>query len=249
MRVTAQWLITGVSIAQFCCFATAQGITRPETMSLKSIVEALEKTQGGVRSQTPYQVIRRYRLFGANDSQADSDVVAEVEFRPPANKDYRIQKSSGSNRGQQVVRRVLDHEIEATSKGNQGRATINRDNYDFSYMGEVILDGQPCYRLGLKPKRKERELITGEAWVDKSSFLVRQVEGEVAKTPSWWLKKVRVKLVFGYIEGTWLQTDMEAVADVRIVGSHTLTSHILDYRSADEVASTKRRMHAPDRKD
>jgi hypothetical protein len=248
MRVTGQWLITGVSIAQFCCFAMAQGITRPETMSLISIVEALEKTQGSVPSRVPYQVIRRYRLFGANDSKADSDVVAEVEFRPPANKDYRIQESSGSNRGQQVVRRVLDHEMEATSKGNQGKATINRDNYDFNYMGEVVLDGQPCYRLGLKPKRKENELITGEAWVDKSSFLIRQIEGEVAKTPSWWLKKLHVKLVFGYIEGTWLQTDMEAVADVRIVGPHTLTSRILDYRSADEVASTKRRVHAPDRK-
>jgi hypothetical protein len=37
--------------------------------------------------------------------------------------------------------------------------------------------------------------------------------------------------------GTWLQTEMEAVADVRIVGPHTLRSRILDYRTADQVAS------------
>ncbi len=248
MRVTTQRLMMGAAIAQLCCVAMAQEITRSATVSLNSIVEAVEKTQAGARTQPSYQVIRQYRLFGANDSQADSEVLAEVDFRPPANKNYRIQQSSGSNRGQQIVRRVLDHEVEATSSGNRGKATINRDNYDFTYMGEVILEGQPCYRLGLKPKRKEKDLITGEALVDKRSFLVRQIEGEVARTSSWWLKKVRVKLVFGYIEGTWLQTDMAAVADVRIVGPHTLTSRVLDYRSADEVASTKSRMPAPDRK-
>jgi hypothetical protein len=85
-------------------------------------------------------------------------------------------------------------------------------------------------------------------WLDKHSFFVRQIEGEAAKTPSWWLKKVRVKLVFADLQGTWLQISMEAVADVRIVGPHTLTSRILDYRAADVVASTSCRMRSPDQK-
>ena len=114
---------------------------------------------------------------------------------------------------------------------------MTSDNYDFTYIGETVLDGQPCYLLGLKPKRKEKDLISGQAWVDKNSFLVRHIEGEIAKTPSWWLKRVRVKLAFADLEGTWLQTSMEAVADVRILGLHTLISRILDYRSTDVVAS------------
>jgi hypothetical protein len=75
--------------------------------------------------------------------------------------------------------------------------------------------------------------------LDKQSFFVRRIEGEIAKTPSWWLKRVRVNLVFAEFEGTWLQTSMEAVADVRIVGLHTLTSRIVDYRRSDVVASTQ----------
>jgi hypothetical protein len=43
---------------------------------------------------------------------------------------------------------------------------------------------------------------------------------------------------FGDFAGTWLQTSMEAVADVRLFGSHTLTSRILDYRVEDVSAST-----------
>jgi hypothetical protein len=248
VRITTRWLVIGTSIGLFCCLGGAQETTHLGAMSLSSIIEALEKTQAGVQPQVPYQVIREYRLFGANDSSADSDVVAELDFRPPTSKNYRIQKSTGSNRGQQVVRRVLDNEVEATSKGNLARTALNRDNYDFNYMGEVSLDGQPCYLLGLKPRRKEKNLISGEAWIDKHSFLVRQIEGEVAKTPSWWLRKVRIKLTFADLNGTWLQASMVAVADVRIIGPHTLTSHILDYRSADEVASTKTPTHSPDRK-
>jgi hypothetical protein len=92
--------------------------------------------------------------------------------------------------------------------------------------------------LGLKPKRTENDLISGEVWIDKHSFLIRQIQGEVEKMPSWWLTKVRIKLVFADLEGVWVQTSMEATADVRIVGAHTLTSRILDYRREEEVAAT-----------
>jgi len=40
---------------------------------------------------------------------------------------------------------------------------------------------------------------------------------------------------------------MEAVADVRIVGTHTLTSRILDYRTISEVATTGNFIRSTDR--
>jgi hypothetical protein len=242
------WLTTGASLAVLCCFGLAQEPARSAAPPVASIVEAVEKAQAGLRPESSYRVIREYRLFSANPSKADSDVVAEVDFRLPAKKDYRIQKSSGSERGQQVVRRVLDHEVEAASNGNQTRIALSRENYEFTYVGETILDNQPCYVLRLMPKRNEKDLISGEAWIDKRSFFVRQIEGEAAKTPSWWLRKVRIKLAFADFDGTWLQTSMEAVADVRIAGLHTLTSRILDYQSIDEVASTTIQVPRPNRK-
>jgi hypothetical protein len=196
-----------------------------------------EVVPGEVPTPTTYQVIREYRLFGATNSKANSEVVAEVNFRPPAFKDYRIQKSSGSSRGQQLVRQVLDHEVEATT--NKASSAINTDNYNFDYIGEAVLDGQACYILGLKPKRKETDLISGEVWIDKHSFFVRQIEGELEKSPSWWLKQVRIKVLFTDFQGSWVQTKMEASADVRIVGTHTLTSRLVDYRREDQVAATR----------
>ena len=128
VRVTTRWLTIGVSIALFCSFGVTQETTR-KTISLTSIVEALEKVQIGAHPQVSYPVIREYQLFAANDSSVNSDVVAEVDFRPPASKDYRIQKSLGSKRGQQVVRRVLEHEVGAASNSNRARTALTRDNY------------------------------------------------------------------------------------------------------------------------
>ena len=233
-------LTTGASVALLCSIGVAQETAPSGTVPLDAIIQAMQKAGAAVSPQAPYQVIRQYRLFSAKDSKANSEVVAEVNFRPPASKGYRIQKASGSNRGQQVVRRILDREVEATSRdsNNKDSSAISRDNYTFNYIGEAALDGQPCYILGLTPKGKAKDLISGEVWVDKHSFFVRQIQGEVENTSSWWLKKVRIKLVFADLDGIWVQTSMEATADVRIIGAHTLTSRILDYRREDEVAAT-----------
>jgi hypothetical protein len=228
--------MSGALTALFCSTGIAQQSAPSGTMPLGAIIQSIQNAQAAARPQASYQIIREYRLFGAKDSKADSQVVAEVNFTPPAFKGYRIQRSSGSSRGQQLVRRILDHEVEATSKDSKASSAISIENYSFTYIGEATLDGQPCYILGLKPKRKEKELISGEVWVDKHSFFVRQIQGEVEKTPSWWLKKVHITLVFADLEGIWVQTSMEAIADVRMVGAHTLTSRLLDYRREDEVA-------------
>jgi outer membrane lipoprotein-sorting protein len=230
--------VNGALIALLCSLSVAQEPLSSGTTSLDAIIQAVQKAQAAARPQASYQVIREYRLFGAKNSKADSEVVAEINFRPPAFRDYTIQKSWGSSRGPQLVRRILDHEVKATSKDNRASSAISSDNYSFSYIGEATLEGQPCYVLALKPKRTDNDLISGQVWVDQQSFLIRQIQGQVEKTPSWWLKTVRIKLVFANLDGIWVQKSMEATADVRMVGAHTLTSRILDYRREHEVAIT-----------
>lgn len=230
--------VNGALIALLCSLAVAQEPSASGPLPLDAIIQSVQRAQSAGRPQASYQVIREYRLFGAKDSKADSEVVAEINFRPPASRDYTIQRSSGSNRGTEVVRRILEHEVQATSRNNRASSAISTDNYNFTYIGEALLDGQPCYVLALKPKRADNNLISGQAWVDKHSFLIRQIQGEVEKTPSWWLKTVRIKLVFADLDGIWVQKSMDATAEVRMVGTHTLTSRILDYRREHEVAET-----------
>jgi hypothetical protein len=208
-------------------------------LPLALIVERMQDAQSGVQRQSSYQSVREYRLFGANETNPSSEVLATVSFTMPTGKDYRIEKQTGSSRGEQVVRRILDHEVEESAQPPQDRASaITSKNYEFAYEAETLLDGRACYVLQLTPKRKDKNLVAGQVWIDKGSFLVRRVEGDMVKTPSWWLKSVHLKVTFDSVQGTWLQTNMEAVADARMVGPQILKARTVQLRSSDVVAAS-----------
>ena len=208
--------------------------SRPD---LALIVEGMQQAQSAAWPMVSYEVVREYRLFGEKSPAPTSDVVAEVDYLPPDSKSFVIQKRVGSSRGEDVVRRILQHESQMSTRGRSwSAAAIDAHNYSFSYVGETTLNGNPCYLLGLEPKHKEPELVRGQVWVDQQSYLVRHIEGQMAKNPSWWVKRVDVKLDFADVGGAWLQTNMEAVADVRFLGNQTLKAQTVDVRVGDMVA-------------
>jgi len=153
-----------------------------------------------------------------------------VNFVPPSAKDYSIVKAEGSDRGTGIVRKVLDHEAEMAGHAEQHE--ISRRNYDFVLLGREPLDGHDCYVLQLTPKRHEVELIDGKAWVDAHDFVLRQIEGATAKNPSMWIKGLNLTITYGQVNGIWVQTSTRAVAEVRFVGTHVLTSRELDVQPA-----------------
>ena len=226
-------VLSSLSVAQ----SSGTGTHNQAPLPLSSIVERMRQAEADLSQQAPYQVIRKFQLFSASSSEPTSEVLAEVNFQPAAGKAYRIERRSGSNRGEQVVRRILDHEVDESTKPAEARASaLTEENYEFRYAREAAMDGHPCYVLELRPRRKDNGLIAGEAWVDESSFLVRHIAGQLAKSPSWWLKQVSVKITFSDVQGTWIQSDVEALADVRLVGRQTLRSQAVSCQSFDVVA-------------
>ena len=204
---------------------------------LAALVERVRQAQVASKNPPNYELVREYRISGEGHNSIQADVTATLDFSPAKNT-YTVEKHDGSPRGTEVVRRILDHEVEsssAKSKTDSGLA-LTTANYDFSYGGEAILDGNPCFLLGLAPKRKDKELIAGQAWIDKSTFEVRRIEGDLAKSPSMWIKKVYVAITFGDVGGNWLQTSLNAKADVRFIGTQTLTSNLVDFQTPEEVA-------------
>jgi len=202
--------------------------------AFSSIVQKMERAQAEVG--IPNHVKREYRLSRANSATVDSDVIAEIDFRAPGK--YTVEKRSGSSMGAQVVKRIVEHEVGIAVSSRKSRsAAVTRENYLFSYLGEAVLDGQSYYLLRLDPRRREPELISGQAWVDKQSFLIRRIEGTV-KSPSMWVNKIRVRFDFDFDSprGMWILSNMEAVADVRFLGARKLTSHVMNYEAASVVA-------------
>jgi hypothetical protein len=184
-----------------------------------------------------YTVTREYQLSAQGSAEANSNVVAQVNFIPPGQKDYTIIKSEGSDRGTGIVRKVLDHETSMATHSDGHELTAA--NYDFVLLGRETIDGHDCYVLGISPKREAVELVRGRAWVDARNFEVRRIAGETSKNPSFWIKKLNVTVNYGEVNGVWLQTSTKAIADVRVAGPHVLTSRELDVQRTTASARTQ----------
>jgi hypothetical protein len=233
-----------VAVAARVWAETGSPVPTMETLMAR-MAQARAENQARFRS---YIVTRDYQLFGKERDKSKSQVIADIIFVPPDSKKYAIQQSMGSGLGEKVVRRMLAREADITK---DYRATdFSRDNYDVRFLRQEEVGGQRCYVLELLPKRPDRNLVRGNIWVDVNTYLLRRAEGEPAKSPSWWLRDVRLVFVYGEVGGMWLQTASEATANVRILGQYRMVSRDLKYQLSELVAagpSTRTRLmeHRP----
>ncbi len=223
--------------------ASAQQPTRGDQIrasvpTLETIVTRMEEAQQKNRQNyRPYTMTREYKLFGAQEDNPKSEVLADVSFVPPNRKTFKIERSTGNKRGVSLVRDVLEKESEfAASQSAPG--AIDRHNYDFNLLQQEVLQGQRCWVLELIPKHDEKALVRGKVWVDQDTYLVHKIDGDMAKSPSWWLKNVHTTVQFGNAAGMWLQTQTRAEADVRVFGRHIFTAQAVKVETGDQVAST-----------
>ncbi len=223
----------------------ARGSSKSESdlnsSDLNSIVQKMERAQAAVT--IPNHIKRDYRLSRVNNAKIDSEVIAEIDLRAPGK--YNVERRSGSSICAQVVKLVLEHEVEVSVSTEKSRsAAVTRENYLFTYLGETVLHGQSYYLLHLDPRRKQPDLISGLAWIDKQSFLIRRLDGTV-KSPSLWVKTIHVQFDFDGPKGMWVLTNMEAVADVRFLGLRRLTSQVMNYEATSVVAEQTRAASPP----
>ena len=54
-------------------------------------------------------------------------------------------------------------------------------------MGSDYIDGRLAYVIGAVPKRSDKYLFRGRVWVDAEDYAVVRVEGQPAKTASFWI--------------------------------------------------------------
>jgi hypothetical protein len=247
------WLFATVLLTSSTLLWAENGPAAPSAQpDLKQIVSRMEAARLLAKETEPFQLTREYRMFHGDEAQPASEVKAEINVVPPHERDYKIIESRGSDRGEKVVRKILDHEAEAEKSSPPPTAVVH-DNYDFGFEGEQNFQGARCYILSLHPKRKDPSLIDGRAWVDASTFLIRKVEGVMSKSPSWWVKDVTLTVVFGEIGGVWTQTNTSAIANVRIIGKYTVTGNATNLQPASADAAnrpprklpTRTRPHAP----
>lgn len=210
--------------ASFAAGQTPSGAR--QTPDLNAIVSRMTAAQEQNNAQAKsFTVKRDYQLF---DKQLErkAQLVANITYLPSDQKEYQIESSQGGI-GERILRDVLEKETEPVK--DPARKELSTSNYDFQFMGTENLGGHICYVLGLRPRRDDKELLNGRAWVDAETFNVRKLEGDPAKNPSWWIRDLHILMTFADVDGMWLRTFTHAVANVRFKGQYVMESRDLEY--------------------
>ena len=232
-RRQTSWLLFLYLVA---AIATALAQTGSSVPTAETIIAGMAQARAENRARLrPYVVTREYKLYGKERQATKSEVVADVTFVPPDSKEYTIKQVNGSGLGKMIIGHMLAKEAEVTK--DYGATDISPDNYDFRFIREEEVSGQRCYVLELLPRRKDKNLLRGDIWVDANTYLLRCTEGQPAKAPSWWVRDVRIALRYGDVGGMWLQTASEATAHVRILGPCTMVSRDVKYKITELVAT------------
>ena len=165
-----------------------------------------------------YVAVRR--MHSTNERhRKDAWLVARTELRADGTFTFQILEEGGSefirNR---VLREALEKEAEVHKDGSARRGGITAENYEFS----TPTPGEGIVRIGLVPRRKQDMLLKGTMVTSAEGELLR-VEGELVKRPSFWTKSVHLVRHYGRVGGAHVPVRLDMRAQVRLVGTSTLT--------------------------
>jgi hypothetical protein len=237
--LSAAFAIVATLLAQGQAIAADAAPAAASHPDITVIAQKMARAQAENHAKVkPYSVKREYRVFGEDASNPRTEVIAEINFLPPNRKTYDIDESTGGM-GEKVVRRILDHEVDAARDPRE--LLINSENYTFEYLGEQSFAGHDCYSIRMTPRHERHDLLKAVALVDKNSYLVVRLEGEPSKSPSFWVKDLHIVMDFADVSGMWLQTRTEALAHVRFGGAYNVTSRDLSYDTSRVLAANTTR--------
>ncbi len=177
-----------------------------------------------------YRGTRIYHLEYHGLSSKSAELVVAMVYRQPDEKRFCILSESGSELLQEkVLKKLLEAEVEAMQEDHRRLTAMDPENYEFRLVDvERILD-QDFFVLEVKPRKKSKFLFRGLIWVEGKDFAVARMEGEPAKSPSWWTKRNAIDFTYKKVDEFWLPARNETSTHVRIVGRSFLTIDYQDY--------------------
>lgn len=112
----------------------------------------------------------------------------------------------------------LEKEREMYAAGDPGRAALTTDNYVFGDEGAAP---EGLLALPVTPRRKDLLLFDGSIFLNPEDGDLVRIEGQLAKTPSFWVRQVRIVRSYQRIAGARMPVATEATANIRLAGRAT----------------------------
>ena len=133
---------------------------------------------------------------------------------------YEIMAEGGSGLIRaKVLLPLLDGEREAIVQGEARRSSLDMANYTFCETG---IDEAGLASVLVTPRRKERFLVSGTMFLRPADGDLVRLQGRLAKSPSFWLKRVDIVRRYDRIGGVIVPVALESQARMLLGGSASL---------------------------
>lgn len=163
---------------------------------------------------------RAHRHIEASGASLHAAIEADTDYSPAAGLHYTITSEEGSRIiRSRVLVPLLEREQRLIARGAAPTVALSPANYDFMAAGQAS-DG--LARIEVQPLRKEQTLIEGELLVKPSDGELVQLDGRLARNPSFWTRRVDVVRQYERINGIVMPVSLESVAQLRLFGRSTL---------------------------
>lgn len=218
----------------------AAGDFTNSSLSADEIVQRLVEMDQVRASMLRGYVAERHYIAENRKFSKHAEVSVTESFAPPDQKELKIVSEVGSALvRRRVIDKLIEAELDAMRDGNRDQTRVTPQNYSFHLAGTAQIDGYDCFVLDVTPKSAKKYLMRGQIWIDKGDFAIVRMEGNPAKNPSIWTRKVRFVRRYEKHGRFWLPASVESESEILAAGSSTLTIRYLDYRieTRDEPAA------------
>lgn len=185
---------------------------------------AREAASGGYSGSREY-VLENHRF------QKRAEMVVRVTCDRTGVKHFEVMSEDGwKSANKHVLRAMAATESDSSRPDVRPRSRITSDNYTFRMIATEALEGREAYVIEAMPKREDKSLFRGRIWVDTEDYALARVEGEPAKNPSFWTRKVHFVQQYYKSSTYWFPMETKSVTEARIFGTTDVSIRYFDYK-------------------
>lgn len=177
---------------------------------------------------TGYTVLRRYVAVNKNRR---AKMLVRVTRDRNGDENFSILSEEGSRSiRNHVFHKLLREETKASRRRTRSGARLIPANYYFQITGEEALRTGPAYVMDVAPKSVSKYSIDGKIWVDAGNYSIVRVEGQPARTPSFWVRSVYFVHTYQKVGQFWLASSTHTKSRLLLFGDSQLTIQDYDYQ-------------------
>lgn len=179
-----------------------------------------------------YSGSREY-LLENNLFHKRAEMIVRVNCDSNGVKHFDVVSEDGwKSANKRVLRQMIATEADSSQPGIRPKTRVTPENYTFRFVETKELEGRAAFVMEVVPKRADKTLFHGRIWVDAEDYALARVEGEPAKNPSFWTRKVEFVQEYGKEGAFWFPVQTTSVTDARVFGRTEVRIRYFDYKPA-----------------